>query len=693
MRGKRLYRRGDIIWWRRSIRLSDGCDLLIRLSLRTADPVRARHLGQLLMLSTGGVRRLVESLKVSHPWLTTAQLQRIAKTAFDETMAIFAINDMRGLWGSRREAAIEDHLDYYDWVAEHGGRHADPTVEDYRRFEAAGWSSERVDQLTYNISRAQAEHGETYNDFGRLAPMLAELGVEASGINIRAGLLALVQGHRDALVALQKLGANPAGAVSVLPTSADTLLGVPLTPSRLPSPVPMDEGLAQSTAGGSSASTALCPMPGSQADASTAATVSTSPMAPPTVGLRISDAMERCIADYKGEGGWSEVTCDQVRTAIELLLFVVGDDCPIEALTQSHLGRLMDLFGKLPNRYGRTREEIAGGLTASVARGERLMREDPQKVGLSQVTRKKHLTWIAQVIIWAAARGHQTAEVLDFKVLRQGAGKKARKERQRANAKRAAWTRDEIAKLLAAPIWTGCNELFDRFSPGAHVWHDAWYWAPLMIVLYGGRSSELVGLGLSDIHEDAPVPYFWIEFSELRDLKSVQSIRRLPIHPELIRLGFIDYVRALRGLGHTMLFPELHSPNSESFASTFYKSIFREWRAWAFPEGTSWRHQARGIMKDKDVHSFRGAASTLLKGRVEDAVRFDLLGHEGTNTTMKVYDEEAELPIKLAALDFLSQLTRHIEPRPLRLRPAEWQRFGKPRGRRRKQVDELDPHS
>ncbi len=46
-------------------------------------------------------------------------------------------------------------------------------------------------------------------------------------------------------------------------------------------------------------------------------------------------------------------------------------------------------------------------------------------------------------------------------------------------------------------------------------------------------------------------------------------------------------------------------------------------------------------MKDKDVHSFSGRASTMLKGKVQDSVRIDILGHEGQNETMRTYDEEA----------------------------------------------------
>ena len=181
-----------------------------------------------------------------------------------------------------------------------------------------------------------------------------------------------------------------------------------------------------------------------------------------------------------------------------------------------------------------------------------------------------------------------------------------------------------------------------------------------MLPLYGGRSSELTGLALAEVHERDPIPHFLIDYTEDRPLKNIQSIRRLPIHPELIRLGFIDYVTTLRDAGCTMLFPEMKSPGSDSFASTFYKSIFKKWRDWVFPNGTQWRHRAGGAWKDKDVHSFRGLATSMLKGRVPDSVRCDIFGHEGETETERTYDEEAELEVKLDALRLLTPLTAHI---------------------------------
>lgn len=42
-----------------------------------------------------------------------------------------------------------------------------------------------------------------------------------------------------------------------------------------------------------------------------------------------------------------------------------------------------------------------------------------------------------------------------------------------------------------------------------------------------------------------------------KSLKNINSQRQMPIHPELIKLGFLKYVEALKANGQERLFPEL----------------------------------------------------------------------------------------------------------------------------------------
>ncbi|HEV8441417.1 MAG TPA: site-specific integrase [Methylomirabilota bacterium] len=93
-------------------------------------------------------------------------------------------------------------------------------------------------------------------------------------------------------------------------------------------------------------------------------------------------------------------------------------------------------------------------------------------------------------------------------------------------------------------------------------------WLPLIALYSGCRVEEGGGLRVKDVrHEDgsasgssrsACVPgvhYFDFVPTTERGLKTASSRRRVPVHPDLLRLGLLDYVRTVPQ--DDRLFPEL----------------------------------------------------------------------------------------------------------------------------------------
>lgn len=81
-----------------------------------------------------------------------------------------------------------------------------------------------------------------------------------------------------------------------------------------------------------------------------------------------------------------------------------------------------------------------------------------------------------------------------------------------------------------------------------------------MILLFtGARREEIANLALADIRQEEGIHYFDIapDGQRGRRLKNKSSKRRVPIHSELIILGFLDYVEARRNQGETMLFSKV----------------------------------------------------------------------------------------------------------------------------------------
>src|ERR1700730_1720594 len=105
----------------------------------------------------------------------------------------------------------------------------------------------------------------------------------------------------------------------------------------------------------------------------------------------------------------------------------------------------------------------------------------------------------------------------------------------------------------------------------------------------------------------------------------------VPIHPELVRIGFIEFVEnARRSGGQTArLFPKLDRGSKGGFGEAFSKWFGRYKRA-------------LGIDNEKSVfHSFRhGFKDALRAAGVNEDVNDALTGHGGGNTVARGYGSD-----------------------------------------------------
>jgi integrase len=100
---------------------------------------------------------------------------------------------------------------------------------------------------------------------------------------------------------------------------------------------------------------------------------------------------------------------------------------------------------------------------------------------------------------------------------------------------------------------------------------EAAFWLPLMAVLNGARLGDYAGLSVADIqtNEDANVPVMVLRENtrQGRTLKTKSTARTVPLHPELIRIGFLRFVESRRSDGaEAWLFP-LMAPGTNGAAA------------------------------------------------------------------------------------------------------------------------------
>jgi integrase len=119
---------------------------------------------------------------------------------------------------------------------------------------------------------------------------------------------------------------------------------------------------------------------------------------------------------------------------------------------------------------------------------------------------------------------------------------------------RDEWTDSQAVKLFSDPIFQ--NYQLPK-SKNAGV--DAGYWIPVIAAYTGARASEIAQLLVDDLIVIDGIQCFRIAVtnSATQSLKNEPSKRNIPIHPELVRLGLLDYRAAIGGLGAVRLFPAL----------------------------------------------------------------------------------------------------------------------------------------
>ena len=130
---------------------------------------------------------------------------------------------------------------------------------------------------------------------------------------------------------------------------------------------------------------------------------------------------------------------------------------------------------------------------------------------------------------------------------------------------RAPFELRELQAIFVAAVFTQGNR--PKGGQG-----EAAFWLPLLALFGGERLSELTGLRVSDVAHNELIGAISIYVNEDRKagrrLKTKQSERFIPVHPQLIELGFLDFVAAqakTRG-ADTWLFP-LVAPGTKGTAA------------------------------------------------------------------------------------------------------------------------------
>jgi integrase len=277
----------------------------------------------------------------------------------------------------------------------------------------------------------------------------------------------------------------------------------------------------------------------------------------------------------------SPATVQGYEPVFRLLRDVLGADTPIASITHDDGLRLFEIVKGLPSN-AQKRQALKGlGTIEAVAEGKRL--ELPTVS--AKTVNDRYMANIGSLFRFAAGRG--------WIALNPVLGLRAHdpvNDRDRRDSFGSS-----LPKLFGAAPWTPKDA-----SLPLH------YWGPLLGLFHGLRLGEIAGLLVKDVAEEAGEPMLLLRDGK-RPLKTMAARRDMPVHPALVRLGFLEFVKERRkeAKGDELLFPGQKAYAREQWGRGLGEWFGKRVKALGI-EGRklgmhSLRHDFRDALREADV--------------------------------------------------------------------------------------------
>lgn len=233
--------------------------------------------------------------------------------------------------------------------------------------------------------------------------------------------------------------------------------------------------------------------------------------------------------------------------------------------------------------------------------------------GQSAANIKQKLSRLRTLLQWAADNGHAVTNVAHGITI---------KDTQAAKNKRRPFDLPALSAIFGSPIYASG----ERPTQGRG---EAAYWIPLLALFTGARMEELGQLRPSDVTQrsypdpDGNAQQGWflhlveVEGENGTELKTAESERFIPVHPELERLGFIVFAQAMKDQGRERLFHQL-TPGP-------YGNLTHKWGQWF---GEYLRNTCGVTDKRMTFHSFRHTFTDYVRRPdIPEGIQRQLVGH------------------------------------------------------------------
>ena len=299
---------------------------------------------------------------------------------------------------------------------------------------------------------------------------------------------------------------------------------------------------------------------------------------------------------------------------------IVGD-IDFSSLTKREVSNYIDVLTKLPPNRNKTKQLRDLSIT------ELLELNLPQeKCQLPQNVNKKigKLSVFGNYGVRQGLLMTNPFSMMKFAIRKQG-------------HQREPFNKDDLRKILNTETYLNWTIRFEhRFRDGRATNQMPYFWCFLWGIFSGLRTNEMCQTRCSDIRKEKKIWFMFVEDSEETKVKTQSAIRKVPIHPRLLELGFIEYIANLKRAKIDRVFHEL-TELRDGYAS----KVSRHYNEKFLPSVGVWKKHTKVLYCTR--HTF---INKLYSEKVDENVIKTLVGHE-KEFTMKHYGGQPFSPERL----------------------------------------------
>jgi integrase len=309
-----------------------------------------------------------------------------------------------------------------------------------------------------------------------------------------------------------------------------------------------------------------------------------------------SEPVSKIIQGYWNEninaGNWSERSKGEYKTCLEALEWLLQRDVQIHTITFETMRKIKETLQGLPKNF-KNKTEYRGKSPSEI-----IKMVTPETPRLSTSTINKYLGVYGGLFNYAVRNNY---------IKNSPASGLQIKQKKRPDEHRDTFDKSDLIKI---------------FNPKNYQHKQPYqYWLPLLGLYTGCRIEELCQLYSEDIQKEGDIWIIDINSNNDKKLKTEGSRRKVPIHPTLIKLGFIEFAQA----NSDRIFPELK----------MIKHRYSHYPSRWFGE---YKLKCGVASKKKTFHSFRHTLIDNLKQKqVTDYIIAELVGHTIESMTMSRY--------------------------------------------------------